>query len=66
MSGHETIEEIPGAPSVANYYPPGYQAYVFYYRADEGFYKRERLKLVYHDSFTDAAIGIRPEALAGR
>jgi hypothetical protein len=67
MSGRETIEEFPGGPAVANYYPPGYQAYVFYYPADEGFYKHEGLKLVYHDTFTHAAIGIRPEVLsAGR
>jgi hypothetical protein len=66
MSGHETIEEIPGGPAVVNEYPPGYQAYVFYYPWDEGFYKREGLKLVYHDSFTDAAVAIRPEVLDGR
>jgi hypothetical protein len=67
MSGRETIEEFPGGPSEANYYPPGYQAYVFYYLADEGFYKHEKLKLVYHDTFTHTAIGIRPEVLsAGR
>jgi hypothetical protein len=65
MSGHETIEEIPGAPGVVNYYPPGYQAYVFFYPADEDFYKREGLKLVYHDRFSDAAIGIRPEVELG-
>jgi hypothetical protein len=66
MSGHETIEEIPGAPTVVNEYPPGYQAYVLYYHSDVDFYKREGLKLVYHDAFTDAAIGIRPEVLDGR
>jgi hypothetical protein len=36
---------------------------VFYYPWDEGFSKRESLKLVYHDHFTEVAIGIRPEAL---
>jgi hypothetical protein len=61
LSGRETIEHIPGAPSVVNYYPPGFQAYVFYYPWDEGFYKREGLKLVYHDKFTEAAVAIRPE-----
>lgn len=65
MSGHETIEELPGAPTVLNYYPPGYQAYVFFYPADEDFYKREGLKLVYHDRFSDVAIGIRPEIESG-
>ena len=65
MSGRETIEEIPGAPAVVNFYPPGYQAYVFYYPWDEDFYKREGLKLVYHDNFTDAAVAIRPEVLSG-
>lgn len=63
MSGHETIEEIPGAPTVVNYYPPGYQAYVFFYPWDEEFYKREGLKLVYRDGFTEAAVAIRPGAL---
>jgi hypothetical protein len=61
LSGKETIEEFPVSPTVVNYYPPGYQAYVFFYPADEDFYKREGLKLVYHDWFTGAAIGIRPE-----
>ncbi len=63
MSGRETLEQIPDAPSVVNSYPPGYQAYVFFYPADEDFNKHEGLKLVYHDVFTGAAIGIRPEAL---
>jgi hypothetical protein len=61
MSGRETIEEIPGAPTVVNYYPPGYQAYVFFYPADEDFVKKEGLKIVYHDKFTDASVAIRPE-----
>jgi hypothetical protein len=61
LSGKETLEPMPGAPTVVNYYPPGYQAYVFYYPADEEFYKREGLKLVYHDKFTDASVAIRPE-----
>jgi hypothetical protein len=63
MSGRETIENIPGAPTVVNVYPPGYQAYVFYYPWDEDFYRREELRLVYHDDFTGAAVGVRPEAL---
>ena len=42
-------------------YPPEYQAYVIYYPADEGFLKREGLKLIYHDKFTDVAVAIRPE-----
>jgi hypothetical protein len=61
MSGRETLDQIPGAPGEVNYYPPGYQAYVFFYPVDEGFYKREGLKLVFHDSFSDAAVAIRPE-----
>jgi len=61
MSGQETLEEFPGAPGVVNYYPPGFQAYVVYYPVDEGFFKREGLKLVYHDKFTDATVVIRPE-----
>ena len=63
MSGHETIEEFPGAPTEVNYYPPGYQAYVFFYPMDEDFYKREGLKLVYHGRLSDAAVAIRPEVL---
>ena len=59
MSGRETLEQIPDAPSVVNSYPPGYQAYVFFYPADEEFYQHEGLKLVYHDAFTGAAIGVR-------
>lgn len=66
MSGKETIEVIPGAPTVVNYYPPGYQAYVFYYSWDEDFFKKEGLKLVYHDDFTGAAVAIRPEVLEGK
>jgi hypothetical protein len=61
MSGQETIEQLPGAPSVVDYYPAGFQAYVIYYPMDEGFFKREGLKLVYHDSFTGVAVAIRPE-----
>jgi hypothetical protein len=61
ISGKETLDPMPGAPTEVNYYPPGYQAYVFYYAADEDFYKREGLKLVYHNPFTEASIGIRPE-----
>jgi hypothetical protein len=63
ISGHETIEKIPGAPTAANEYPPGYQAYVFFYPVDEDFFKREGLKLVYHDEFSGAAIGVRPDVL---
>jgi len=66
MSGKETIEPIPGAPSVVNFYPPGYQAYVFYYPWDEDFVKKEGLKIVYHDRLSDAAVAIRPEVEAPR
>jgi hypothetical protein len=66
MSGHETIEKIPDAPSVVNYYPPGYQAYVGYYGVDQEFFQREGLKLVYHDEFSDAAVAIRPEVESAR
>ena len=61
MSDKETIDEVPGAPSVVNSYPSGFQAYVFYYPSDQDFCKREGLKVVYHNRFTEAAIGIRPE-----
>jgi len=63
MSGRETIEKIPNAPTEVNEYPGGYQAYVFYYPSDENFYKREKLKLMYHDDFTGVAIGVRTEAV---
>jgi hypothetical protein len=65
MSGQETLEEFPGAPGRVNYYPPGFQAYVVYYPVDEDFFKREGLKLVYHDNFTDATVVIRPEVESG-
>jgi len=61
ISGRETIEEFPGGPPVVNYYPPGFQAYVIYYPVDEGFFRREGLKLAYHDSFTGVAVVVRPE-----
>ncbi len=61
LSGKETLEPMPGAPTVVDYYPPGYQAYVFYYPSDEEFYRREGLKLVYLDKFSDVAVAIRPE-----
>ena len=63
LSGHETIEQFPGGPTIVNYYPPGYQAYVLYYSWDEDFFMREGLKLVYHDPFTDVAVAVRPEVL---
>jgi hypothetical protein len=61
VSGRETIEPFPAAPQVVDYYPPGYQAYVFYYPWDQDFYKREGLKLIYHDTFSQVAVAIRPE-----
>jgi hypothetical protein len=63
MSTHETIEKIPDAPSVAEEYPAGYQAYVVYYPVDQDFVKRESLQVVYHDDFSGAAVAIRPEIL---
>jgi hypothetical protein len=66
MSGHETLEKFPGAPTVVNTYPPDYQAYVFYYPWDQDFFRREGLTLVYHDSFSEAAVGIRPAALLSK
>jgi hypothetical protein len=65
LSGKETLDPMPGAPTVVDYYPPGYQAYVFYYPSDENFYRREGLKLVYHDKFSDVAMAIRPEVEGG-
>ena len=34
MSAGDTIDEIPGAPSVVDEYPAGYQAYVVFYPSD--------------------------------
>ena len=61
LSGQETLHEIGGAPTKVNEYPAGYQAYVIFYPWDQGFMKREGLKLIYHDTFTDVAVVIRPE-----
>ena len=64
ISGRETIEKIPYAPSVAGEYPPGYQAYVVYYPVDQGFVKLQNLQVVYHDDFSGVAVAIRPEILS--
>jgi hypothetical protein len=61
LSGRETLHQIGGAPNQVNEYPAGYQAYVVFYPWDFGFVKREGLKLVYHDTFTDVAVAIRPD-----
>jgi hypothetical protein len=61
ISGHETIETIPGAPSTVNEYPPGYQAYVVFYPVDADFVNREGLKVIYHDEFSGTAVAVRPE-----
>jgi hypothetical protein len=61
MSGKETVDEFAVGPPVVNSYPSGFQAYVIYYPMDEGFFKREGLKLVYHDPFTGVAVVVRPE-----
>ncbi|MGA3019128.1 MAG: hypothetical protein ABSF62_18550 [Bryobacteraceae bacterium] len=60
LSGHETLHQIGGAPTKVNEYPAGYQAYVIFYPWDRGFMKREGLKMVYHDAFTEVAVAIRP------
>ena len=64
MSGQETIEQIPVAPPVAMPTRWDIRRTCFTTAWDEDFYKREGLKLVYHDKFTDAAVAIRPEVLA--
>jgi len=61
MSGRETLHEIGGAPTVVDTYPTGFRAYVVFAPSDQDFIKREQLKLVYHDSFSGAAVAIRPE-----
>jgi hypothetical protein len=60
LSGHETLHQIGGGPTKVNEYPAGYQAYVVFYPWDWGFVKREGLKMVYRDTFTDVAVAIRP------
>ena len=64
LSGGDTIDEIPSAPSVVNQYPAAYQAYVVFYPSDADFCQRESLQLIYHDDFTGVAIAVRPEVLA--
>jgi hypothetical protein len=61
LSGHETLHQVGPAPREVNQYPAAYQAYVIFYPWDQGFMKREGLKVVYHDKFTDAAVAIRPD-----
>jgi hypothetical protein len=61
LSGRETLRQVPPAPTKINEYPAGYQAYVIFYPWDWGFAQREGLKMVYHDTFTGAAVVIRPD-----
>jgi hypothetical protein len=61
MSGGDSFEKIPAAPSTANDYPTGYQAYVVFYPVDKDFVNREGLKVVYSDEFSGVAVAIRPE-----
>jgi hypothetical protein len=61
LSGHETLHQVGTAPDQVNVYPPGFQAYVVFYPWDNGFVKREGLKVVYHDKFSEAAVAIRPD-----
>jgi hypothetical protein len=65
MRFSQSIGEIPEALLEADTYSTDYQAYVFHYSADEGLFKRERLRLVYHNEFTGAAVGVRPEVFGG-
>ena len=67
LSGRETLHPIGGAPTEVAGYADGFPVYVVYYPDDEVFFKREKLKVVYHDGFTDAAVAIRPEVeIAGQ
>lgn len=61
MSGRETLHQIGGAPTEVDTYPPGFRAYVVFAPWDQSFIKREQLKVVYQDSFSGAAVAIRPE-----
>jgi hypothetical protein len=66
LSGRETLEQIsPGARSPEDF-PKGFPIYVIYYPTDAPVLKREGLKVVYHDPFTDAAVAIRPEVESAR
>lgn len=61
VSGHETLQQIGPGPAVVDTYPAGKSVYVVYYPADQGFLAREKLKIVFHDDFTEAAVAIRPD-----
>ncbi|MBZ5724706.1 MAG: hypothetical protein LAP87_06880 [Acidobacteriia bacterium] len=60
-SGREDFLEIPAGPPQVAEYPPGKPIYVVFYPSDRPFIDREKLKVVYHDRVTEAAIAIRPE-----
>lgn len=60
MAGGGSFSPIPSAPSVANDYPAGYQAYVVYYPVDKDFVSRQGLKVVYRDDFSGVAVAVQP------
>lgn len=61
LSGRESLPEITGepVPRLAEY-PLKKQLYVVHYESDAPFIDRERLKVVYHNPETGAAVAIRP------
>jgi hypothetical protein len=61
LSGRETLQEVPPAPLDAGVYPPGKPLYVLFFPVDIPFIRSEKLKIVYHNDETDAAVAIRPE-----
>jgi len=61
MSGSATLRWIDTPDPAGGPYQDGYQAYVVFYPKDEDFIKREGLKIVYHNEFTDATVVVRRE-----
>ena len=57
MSGRETLPEIPSPVEIQ----PGHAVYVLNYPFDEGFLRKEGLRVVYHGTTTDAVVAVRPE-----
>ncbi|HXY77384.1 MAG TPA: hypothetical protein VEH47_01110, partial [Candidatus Acidoferrales bacterium] len=61
LSGRETLGEVPAGPMELAVYPTQKPLYVLHYSSDVPFIGREKLKVVYHNPISDAAVAIRPE-----
>lgn len=61
LSGRENLEEVPSGPAELAVYPPGKPLYVLFHDSDMPFIEREKLKVVYHNPMSGAAVAIRPE-----